>query len=456
MKKKGSSTPTTTQKASETSTKTALPSVFKGAIGIDFGNHNCTVSYFTTEQLGASSTTLQPIQCVSSQVIIIQNEDGAHHTPSVITINPNYHDEEEGENAKKEDEIIVGYHPTPGKNLAADQIVSDLKEFILEHDEKTTIQFNSKEYSQEDMLSILLGKMKSIAEHYLGKVVKKAVISCPIGSNPEVTKHCQNVIRKACEKINLEPLMILSEPLAALIGYGYDLPSTPSTPNESNTEEQKKDKLVCIVDVGALETNISIVKVNDKGLFKLLKSESKHPLGGETIDEALIQLCLTEFKKLYYKNMSENMFRSEVGKNRKVLSKLKHACENSKIVLSNNNQGMIEIDSLYEGLDLQFRITRARFEIAANQIFNQIIEHLKQTILSCQEKDSDVSLQNIKEIVLVGGSCQIPKLKEMIRNLFILNNNPEIKLVDHLVEDCIAIGCGIQAQLINNYKHLMK
>ncbi|KAG2373216.1 hypothetical protein C9374_012319 [Naegleria lovaniensis] len=464
---KSSSTPSTEQGSSSSASSSASSSesttgVFDGAIGIDFGNHNCTVSYFNVQHLLSSfpnlnssaaltlspnkpcyaATVIQPVQNMNSHVVIIQNEDGAHHTPSVITVNTIV----EGEGTDHEttrEEIIVGFPPLPGASLAPDQVVSDLKEFMLEDEERMKkensetpeqITFNGEEYSQDYMVSLLLGKMKNISEHYLGKKVKKAVISCPSNS-----PHCESVIRKACEKLDLKVLTILKEPIAALIGYGFDLPK----PQENGVARN-----VCVIDVGALETNISVVKVTENGLFEMIKSESKRPLGGESIDQVMIQMCLQEFKKLYYKNMSEPMFQQEVGKNRKVQNKLRRSCENAKIVLSNNQQAMVEIDSLYDGLDFQFKVTRARFESSVMSIFGSIIEHARQTVDSLTEQGFSVA--SISDVVLVGGSCQIPKLRDSIQTLF-----SQAQVHDSAVEDSIAVGCAIQAHLIHMYSHLM-
>ncbi|KAF0971607.1 hypothetical protein FDP41_010136 [Naegleria fowleri] len=458
-------TSSSTEQASSSSTASSssesTTAVFDGAIGIDFGNHNCTVAYFNVQHLLSSfpnlnsssaltssspnkpcyaATVIQPVQNMNSHVVIIQNEDGAHHTPSVIKVNTII--EGEGtDNEKNKREIIVGFPPLPGASLAPDQVISDLKEFMLEDEERMKkentesperIAFNGEEYSQDYMVSLLLGKMKNIAEHYLGKKVKKAVISCPSNSS-----HCEAVIRKACDLLDMKVLTILKEPIAALIGYGFDLPK----PNEGARK-------VCVIDVGALETNISIVKVAENGLFEMIKSESKRPLGGESIDQVMIQMCLQEFKRLYYKNMSESMFQQEVGKNRKVQNKLRRSCENAKIVLSNNQQAMIEIDSLYDGLDFQFKITRARFESSVMSIFASIIEHARQTADSLAEQD--YSFASITDVVLVGGSCQIPKLRDSIQTLF-----SQAKVHDSAVEDSIAIGCAIQAHLMHMYSHLM-
>jgi len=455
-KNKASTPATPVESKSSSSAASSSVDVFEGAIGIDFGNHNCTVSYFNLQHLLSAfpnlsssaasgsakkpsylSTVVQPIQSQDSHVVIIQNEDGAHHTPSVIKVNTIVEGTDENGDDIEKQEIIVGFPPLPGATIGADQVVSDLKEFILEAEEKNNcdelINFNGEQYSQDHMVSLLLGKMKQIAEHYLGKTVKRAVVSCPSNS-----PHCEQVIRKACEKLNLQVLAVLKEPLAALIGYGLDIPK----PNEGK-------KNVCVIDVGALETNISVVKVSEQGLFEMIKSESKRPLGGESIDQILIQLCLTEFKRLYFKSMPESAFQQEVGKNRKVQSKLRSSCENAKIVLSNSGQGMIEIDSLYDGMDFQFKITRARYESSVMSIFGGIIEHARQTVNSLSEQG--ISVANIDNVILVGGSCQIPKLKEFIQQLF-----PQAKVFDNAVEDSIAVGCAIQAHLLNTYMHLVK
>ncbi|EFC37340.1 predicted protein [Naegleria gruberi] len=451
------------QKSSSSSSSTTnnlSEDVFDGAIGIDFGNHNCTVAYFnmqhllsgfpnlnTTSALSSTSkkpsyvsTVIQPVQNLNTHVVIIQNEDGAHHTPSVIKVNTIV--EGEGDNETTREEIIVGFPPLPGASIPADQVVYDLKEFILESEEKIKkgeeeelISFNGAEYTQDHMVSILLGKMKNIAEHYLGKTVKKVVVSCPSNS-----PHSEKVIKKACETLGMNVLAVLKEPLAALIGYGFDLPPA--------TVEEKKEKIVCVVDVGALETNISVVRVNENGMLQMIKSESKRPLGGESLDQVLIQMCLQEFKRLYFRSMNERMFQDEVGKNRKVLSKLRFSCENAKNVLSMNQQAMVDVDSLYDGMDFSFKLTRARYESSAMSIFASIIEHAKQTVESLA--DQGISLSSIEHVVLVGGSCQIPKLKDSIQTLF-----SQAKIYDNAVEDSIAIGCAIQANLINTYQHLM-
>ena len=258
--------------------------------------------------------------------------------------------------------------------------------------------------------------MKTTAESFLGKEVKNAVITVPAYFNDAQ----RQATKDAGAICGLNVLRIINEPTAAAIAYGLD--------NKSDEERN-----VLIYDVGGGTLDVTLLSI-DEGIFEVKATAGDTHLGGEDFDNNMVTFFVDEFKK---KN------KLDIRDSKKSMSKLKKACERAKRTLSASSQAFIEIDSLYEGIDFNTSISKARFE--------QINGGLFQKCLKCVEKvlnDSKVSKASVDEIVLVGGTTRIPKMQSMLSDYF-----GGKKLCSSINPDeAVAYGATIQASLLSGVK----
>ncbi|KAG5887650.1 hypothetical protein JTB14_017827 [Gonioctena quinquepunctata] len=269
-----------------------------------------------------------------------------------------------------------------------------------------------KTFFPEEISSMVLGKMKEIAEAYLAKHVSRAVITVPAyfnDSQRQATKDAGTIA-------GLDVQRIINEPTAAAIAYGLD-------------KKSDEDKHVLIFDLGGGTFDVSILLISG-GIFEVKATAGDTHLGGQDIDNRMVQYLTEEFNR---------KTKSDIKNNKRALRRLQTACERAKRTLSAANQASIEIDSLADGMDLYTGITRAKFEEINNDIFLRTIEPLDKAI-----KDAKINMNQIKEIVLVGGSTRIPKIQALLSEKFggkSLNKsiNPD---------EAVAYGAAVQAAIL--------
>lgn len=273
-----------------------------------------------------------------------------------------------------------------------------------------------KEFSPQEISAFILEKMKSIAESYLGKEVKNAVITVPAYFNDAQ----RQATKDAGAICGLNVLRIINEPTAAAIAYGLD--------NKSDGE-----KNIIIYDVGGGTLDVTLLSIDD-GIFEVKATSGDSFLGGEDFDHNLMNHFINEFKMKHKKDIRDS---------KRSMARLKKECERVKRSLSSSTQAHLEIDGLYEGIDFATTITRARFE--------QLNSSLFQKCLTCVEmvlSDSKVSKSQIDEIVLVGGTTRIPKMQQMLSDFF-----GGKKLCNSINPDeAVAYGATVQASLLSGKK----
>ena len=233
---------------------------------------------------------------------------------------------------------------------------------------------------------MVLVKMKETAEAYLGKTVKNAVVTVPAyfnDSQRQATKDAGTIA-------GLNIIRIINEPTAASIAYGLD-------------KAKDKEQNILIFDLGGGTFDVSLLTLED-GIFEVKATAGDTHLGGEDFDNRLVDYFMAEFKKKYKKDMSNN----ERAKRR-----LRTACERAKRTLSSSTQAFVEIDGLFEGIDFNSSITRARFEEMCIDYFKATLEPVEKVL-----KDAKMSKGQIHEIVLVGGSTRIPKVQQLLSEYF--------------------------------------
>ena len=287
---------------------------------------------------------------------------------------------------------------------------------VIDRDGSPFIQVNylgeDKQFSPQEISSMVLIKMKEIAEAKLGKSVKKAVVTVPAYFNDS-----QRLATKDAGLIaGLDVLRIINEPTAAAIAYGLD-------------QKTKEEKNVLIFDLGGGTFDVSLLSITG-GVFAVKATAGDTHLGGEDFDNTLLEHFKAEFKRKHKHDISDDA---------RAIRRLRSACERAKRTLSSVTQTTVEVDSLYSGTDFSANITRARFEEINAAAFKSTIDPVDKVL-----KDAKMAREKVDDIVLVGGSTRIPKVQALVSEFFggrQLNKsiNPD---------EAVAFGAAVQAAVL--------
>jgi heat shock protein 1/8 len=269
-----------------------------------------------------------------------------------------------------------------------------------------------KQFKAEEISSMVLSKMKEIAEAYLAKEVKNAVVTVPAYFNDSQ----RQATKDAGAISGLNVLRIINEPTAAAIAYGLD--------------QKGDEKNVLIFDLGGGTFDVSLLTI-EEGIFEVKATAGDTHLGGEDFDNRMVDYFLQDFKRRFKKDMSENQ---------RALRRLRTACERAKRTLSSSTQAHIEIDSLFDGIDYNATITRARFEDLCMDYFKKCMEPVEKVL-----RDSKLSKSQVDEVVLVGGSTRIPKVQSMLSDFF--NGKEPCKSINP--DEAVAFGATVQAAILS-------
>ena len=378
-------------------------------IGIDLGT---TFSYIAVWQNG--------------KVEVIPNEQGNTINPSVVSF-----DQGQiliGEEAKRHltsnpKNTIYDAKRLIGRKFNDKEVQKDIKlwPFKVKKQENTNrpvILVNhlnkEKEFYAEEISALVLKKLKELAEEYLKKEVKNAVITVPAYFNDAQRQATKDAGRIA----GLNVLRIINEPTAAAVAYGLD-------------HRNDGEKNILVFDLGGGTFDVSILNVNEE-MLEVKSTNGNTHLGGEDFDNRIMEYCIKEFKT----NTG-----IDISGNEKAKRRLKEKCEAAKILLSSYQDTIIDIDSLAEGEDLEVNITRAKFEDLCKQYFDECLKCVEETLNLAKLKKSEID-----EVILVGGSTRIPKVQEMIKKYF---NNKEPNKKIH-PDEAVAIGAAYQAASIED------
>lgn len=375
------------------------------AIGIDLGTTYSAVGIWQNDR-----------------VEILANDQGNRTTPSYVAFT-----EDErliGDAAKNQananpDNTIYDAKRLIGRDYDDQQVQQEIKSLYYEVENvknlpKIKVAYKNKleSFTPEEISSMILIKMKNIAEEYLGKEVKDAVITVPAYFNDRQ----RQATKDAGVIAGLNVLRIINEPTAAAIAYGLD-------------KKSDKEKLILIFDCGGGTHDISLLSL-DEGIFEVKATAGDTHLGGEDFDARLVEHFATEFRRKHKKDIKQN---------KKSMRRLKTAAERAKRTLSSTSQTTIEIDSLYEGIDFYTTITRARFEELCADVFRRAMDPLDKVI-----RDAKISKSDVDEVVLVGGSTRIPKIQQMLSEYF---NGKELnKSINP--DECVAYGAAVQGAIL--------
>ena len=271
----------------------------------------------------------------------------------------------------------------------------------------------------EEILAMILQKLRRTASNYLGKNVRDAVITVPSNFNDSQRQS----IKDAGTIAGLNILRVINDTSAVSMAFGI------------NKMEKQKQKDVVIFDWGGSHLSVSIVAL-EEDLYEIKSSNGISNLGGEDLDNKLVEYCIKEFR-------NKTSINIDIRENPKAFQRLKIACEKAKIDLSSSNQTTIDIDCLIGEEDFNIVITRDKFEELCKDLFIKCKLPLENVL-----KDAHMTKDQIDEIILVGGSSQIPKIKEMIQEFFNGKNlNTELN-----PKEPVVCGAAIQAAVMTNVK----
>jgi L1 cell adhesion molecule like protein len=269
-----------------------------------------------------------------------------------------------------------------------------------------------KQFKAEEISSMVLLKMREIAEAYLGKEVKNAVVTVPAYFNDSQRQATKDA--GAIAGLNVQ--RIINEPTAAAIAYGL--------------EKTGGEKNVLIFDLGGGTFDVSLLTI-EEGIFEVKATAGDTHLGGEDFDNRLVDFFAEDFKRRHKKDL---------GKNQRSLRRLRTACERAKRTLSSSTQAHIEVDSLFDGIDYNATITRARFEDLCMDYFKKCLDPCDKVL-----KDANISKSQVDEVVLVGGSTRIPKVQAMLSEFF---DGKELnKSINP--DEAVAYGATVQAAILS-------
>ncbi len=381
------------------------------SIGIDLGTTNSCVGVWKNDQIQ-----------------IVPNVMGNKTTPSVISFSKNellIGNSAKNQITRNPENTIYDAKRLIGRNFSDEIVQKDKKfwPFKLKANKKdkpvisVKIKGEEKGFFPEQISALILKQLKKDAEDYLGKEVKNAVITVPAYFNNSQRQSTIDAGRIA----GLNVIRTINEPTAAAIAYGLE--------NKSN--EKRK---VLIFDFGGGTFDITIIDIKNNE-FDVITSQGDSHLGGEDIDTKISEYCLENFKKKTGIEIS--------SKNQKALKRLKSQCIEAKHLLSMAEESNITIEGLSEEIDLNETINREQFNEICNEIFEKCINMVMKTI-----KDANLTESDIDKVVLTGGSSKIPKIQEMLGNIF--GKNKLCKTINP--DEAIALGASIFAYQINNNK----
>jgi molecular chaperone DnaK len=371
-------------------------------IGIDLGTTNSVVSVIE-----------------GGDPVVITSPEGSRTTPSVVAFT-------------KDDERLVGQVAKRQAVTNPENTVFSIKRFMgRRYDEVSEemkivpykvikaangdarVEAQGKQYSPPEISAMILQKMRDAAEQYLGQKISKAVVTVPAYFNDS-----QRQATKDAGKIaGLEVLRIVNEPTAAALAYGLD---------------KKKDETIAVFDFGGGTFDISILEVGE-GVVEVKSTNGDTHLGGDNLDQRIIDWMVAEFKKDQGIDLSQD---------RMALQRLKEAAEKAKMELSSLAETDINLPFVTADQSgpkhLNMKLTRAKFEQLVDDLLERTLEPCRKAL-----KDAGVQASDIDEVVLVGGSTRIPKVQELVKRLFGKEPHKGVN-----PDEVVAVGAAIQAGVL--------
>ncbi|KAF7811325.1 Heat shock cognate 70 kDa protein [Senna tora] len=362
------------------------------AIGIDLGTTYSCVAVWDHDR-----------------VEIIVNEQGNRTTPSCVSFT--------------ETQRMVDAKRLIGRKFSDIHVQSDINlwpfKVIAGVDDKPIIVVNykneEKHFFPEEISSMVLAKMRETAEAYVGSTVKNAVVTVPAFFNNSQRR----ATKEAGTISGLNVMRIINEPIAAALAYGLH-----------KKDRFGKERNVLIFDLGGGTFDVSLLTIKENN-FNVKVTDGDTHLGGEDFDNRMVNHFVTEFRRMYKKDISVNP---------KALRRLRTACEKAKRILSSTTETAIDVDALYEGIDFCSSITRALFNELNKDLFTRCMEIVKKCLL-----DAKMEKTSVDDVVLVGGSSRIPKIQQLLQEFF--DGKDLCKSINP--DEAVAYGAAVEAAILS-------
>jgi molecular chaperone DnaK len=371
-------------------------------IGIDLGTTNSVVAVME-----------------GGEPVVITNPEGGRLTPSVVAF-AKTGERLVGQVAKRQavtnpENTVFSIKRFMGRKY--DEVSEEMKmvpyRVVRASNADARVTASGKEYSPPEISAMILQKLKQAADEYLGQPVTRAVITVPAYFNDAQ----RQATKDAGQIAGLEVMRIVNEPTAAALAYGLD---------------KKKDETIAVYDFGGGTFDISILEVGE-GVVEVKATNGDTHLGGDNLDQRVIEWIASEFKK------SDGI---DLGKDRMALQRLKEAAEKAKMELSTVMETDINLPFITADQSgpkhLQMKLTRARFEQLVDDLLQKTIGPTKQALA-----DAGVDLSRIDEVVLVGGSTRIPKVQQIVKDLFGRDPHKGVN-----PDEVVAVGAAVQAGVL--------
>ena len=389
----------------------------KVAIGIDLGTTFSCIAVYR-----------------NNKIEIIPNELGDSITPSIVTFSGDkiYAGEETLRIQTKDPKnTITGIKRLIGRYFEDKEVQDEIKKywtFKVDQGEKqqkgclpvVVVDFegNKRTFSPEQISGLILSKLKRSAEAHLKTKVDSCVVTIPAHFREEQ----KNPTIKACEEAGFKVLGTLNEPEAAALAFGYE-----GRKKKSKNANNENEKHILIFDLGGGTFDVSILKVENLK-FKVLEKFGDPHFGGEDFDNALVNYCIDKFYEM-------KQIKIDKDNDPDSMKRLKMACENAKKILSNKEKTQIEINDLKFNEDLSLEITRDLFEEICGSLFDKCINPISELL-----QKLGISEGCIDEVILIGGSTKIPRIRRMLKSLFYQEPNTSIN-----PDEAVAYGAAIMA-----------
>jgi len=373
-------------------------------VGIDLGTTNSVVAVME-----------------GGDPVVIPNAEGNRTTPSVVAFTKNG-ERLVGQTAKRQatinpDNTLFSIKRFIGRNYDEIDTERHMVPFAVRKGSRGDVRVYSsqtdKEYAPQEISAMVLQKLKTDAEAYLGEPVTQAVITVPAYFNDS-----QRQATKDAGKIaGLEVLRIINEPTAAALAYGLD---------------KKKDETILVFDLGGGTFDVSVLEVGD-GVVEVQATNGDTHLGGDDYDQRIVNWLIEEFRK------DQGI---DLGKDRQALQRLREAAEKAKIELSSMSETEINLPFITADASgpkhLQIKLNRSKFEQLTQDLTDRLKGPFNQAL-----KDAGIQASQLDEVVLVGGSTRMPVVQELVRKLTGKEPNKSVN-----PDEVVAIGAAIQAGVL--------
>jgi molecular chaperone DnaK len=373
-------------------------------VGIDLGTTNSCVAVME-----------------GGDAVVIPNAEGNRTTPSVVAFTKNG-ERLVGQTAKRQATInpentFFSIKRFIGRNYDETDVERAMVPFKVTKGARNDVRLTSvqtgKEYAPQEISAMVLQKLKTDAEAYLGEPVTQAVITVPAYFNDS-----QRQATKDAGKIaGLEVLRIINEPTAAALAYGLD---------------KKKDETILVFDLGGGTFDVSVLEVGD-GVVEVKSTNGDTHLGGDDYDQKVVNWLIEEFRK------DQGI---DLGKDRQALQRLKEAAEKAKIELSSMSETEVNLPFITADASgpkhLQIKLNRSKFEQLTQDLTNRLKAPFQQAL-----KDAGLQAAQLDEVVLVGGSTRMPVVQELVRKMTSKEPNKSVN-----PDEVVAVGAAIQAGVL--------